>query len=318
MFVSLDWFKSLRDVIVTSLRDSWLPFPVDKSICNKWREGLAFDSDSGTVLYTSCLYQLAPVIERAVTELERFGVTKGGVLARFAAVGTKVFGKALLRPSDEELNRANVIVKNIYNTLRALGIKFRVLDNEPYSGALLYELGFVNDFADYAKSVYKIFRDNNVNEVITIDPHTQHTLEKLYPKYVPEFNIKIRSYLDYLDPGRVRVKLGEFAIHDSCLYARYLNKYDLIRGLFRGKADVKEDPVITGRDTSHCCGGPIESTYPEIAGKVASNRVKELARLSRNVIVQCPICYVNLRRGVKLSGVEVNLYDIAEAIEVSG
>ncbi len=57
---------------------------------------------------------------------------------------------------------------------------------------------------------------------------------------------------------------------------------------------------------------------PEVAGKVASNRVRELARLSRNVIVQCPICYVNLRRGVKLSGVEVNLYDIAEVIEVSG
>ncbi len=43
-----------------------------------------------------------------------------------------------------------------------------------------------------------------------------------------------------------------------------------------------------------------------------------MARLSRNVVVQCPICYVNLRRGVKLSGVEVNLYDIAEVIEVSG
>lgn len=155
--------------------------------------------------------------------------------------------------------------------LKALGIRFRVLDNEPYSGALLYELGFVNEFADYARSVYKVFRDNNVSEVITIDPHTQYTLERLYPpKYVPEFNIKVRSYLDYLDPGRVRVRLSEFTIHDSCLYARYLNKYDLIRGglLRGGKADVKEDPVITGRDTSHCCGGPIESTYPEVAAKL--------------------------------------------------
>ncbi|GAB6946221.1 (Fe-S)-binding protein [Vulcanisaeta sp. JCM 16161] len=316
--MSLDWFRALRDVVVSSLRDSWLPFPVDRSICTRWREGLSFDSDSNTILYTSCLYQLASVIERAVAELERFGVTKGGALARFTAIGAKILGKALLRPSDEELDRANRVVRGIYGMLRALGIRFRVLDNEPYSGALLYELGFVNEFADYAKSVYKVFRDNNVKEVITIDPHTQYTLERLYPRYVPEFNIKVRSYLDYLDPGRVRVKLGEFTIHDSCLYARYLNKYDLIRGLFRGKADVREDPVITGKDTSHCCGGPIESTYPEVAGKVASNRVRELARLSKNVVVQCPICYVNLRRGVKLSGVEVNLYDIAEVIEVIG
>lgn len=234
--MSLDWFRALRDVIVTSLRDSRLPFPVDRSICSRWREDLVFDSDGGTILYTSCLYQLAPVIEKAVTELEKFGVTKGGVLTRFAVVGTRVFGKALLRPSDEELDRANRIVRNIHNMLKGIGVRFRVLDNEPYSGALLYELGFVNEFADYARSVYKVFRDNNVSEVITIDPHTQYTLERLYPpKYVPEFNIKVRSYLDYLDPGRVKVKLSEFTVHDSCLYARYLNKHDLIRGLLRGK-----------------------------------------------------------------------------------
>ena len=316
--MSLDWFRALRDVIVGSLRDSWLPFPVDKSICTRWREGLSFDNVSDTILYTSCLYQLAPVIERAVAELERFGVTKGGALARLTAIGARFLGKALLRPSDEDVDRANRIIRNIYGMLRASGVRFRVLDNEPYSGALLYELGFVNEFADYARIVYKVLRDNNVSEVITIDPHTQYTLEKLYPRYVPEFNIRVRSYLDYLDPNKIKVRLGEFTIHDSCLYARYLNKYDLIRGLLRGKANIREDPVITGKDTSHCCGGPIESTYPEIAGKVASNRVKELVRLSRNIVAQCPICYVNLRRGIKLSGVEANLFDIAEVIEVGG
>ncbi len=179
--MSLDWFRALRDVVISSLRDSWLPFPVDKSICTKWREGLSFDSDGNTILYTSCLYQLAPVIERAVAELERFGVTKGGALARFTAIGARVLGKALLRPDDEELDRANRVIRSIYGMLKALGIRFRVLDNEPYSGALLYELGFVNEFADYARSVYKVFRDNNVSEVITIDPHTQYTLERLYP-----------------------------------------------------------------------------------------------------------------------------------------
>ncbi|MCG2887459.1 MAG: (Fe-S)-binding protein [Vulcanisaeta sp.] len=315
--MSLDWFRALREVVLSSLRDSGLPFPVDRSVCNGWREGLAFDEGVGTILYTSCLYQLAPVIERAVAELERFGVTKGGALARLAVVGAKVFGKALLRPSDEDVNRAYGVIRSIYRMLRSLGVRFRVLDKEPYSGALLYELGFVDDFADYAREVYKVFRDNNVNEVITIDPHTQYTLEKLYPRYVPEFNIKVRSYLDYLDSGRVRVRLSEFVFHDSCLYARYLNKYDLIRGLVRGKADVREDPVLTGRDTSHCCGGPIESTYPGIATKIAANRVRELVRLSRNIVVQCPICYVNLRRGSQ--GIDgVKIYDLAEVMEVTG
>ncbi|MCG2893013.1 MAG: (Fe-S)-binding protein, partial [Vulcanisaeta sp.] len=69
--MSLDWFRALREVVLSSLRDSGLPFPVDRSVCDGWREGLAFDEGVGTILYTSCLYQLAPVIERAVAELER-------------------------------------------------------------------------------------------------------------------------------------------------------------------------------------------------------------------------------------------------------
>ena len=253
----------------------------------------------------------------ALTSFSAASSTSRGALARLAAVGTKVFGRVLLRPGDEDVNRAYGVIRSIYRMLRSLGVRFRVLDKEPYSGALLYELGFVDDFANYAREVYRVFRDNNVNEVITIDPHTQYTLEKLYPRYVPEFNIRVRSYLDYLDPGRVRVRLSEFVFHDSCLYARYLNKYDLIRGLVRGKADVREDPVLTGRDTSHCCGGPIESTYPGIAGRIAANRVRELVRLSRNIVVQCPICYVNLRRGSQ--GIDgVRIYDLAEVIEVGG
>ncbi|MFB6470283.1 MAG: heterodisulfide reductase-related iron-sulfur binding cluster [Vulcanisaeta sp. AZ3] len=314
--MSLDWLRVLRDVITSSLKDSGLPFPMDKSICSRWREGLEFDRDSGTIFYTSCLYQMAPVIERVVMELERFGVTKGGALARLASVGVKFLGKAMLRPSDEELVRANGIVKNVYGMLKAMGVRFGVLDEEPYSGALLYELGFVGEFVEYAREVYRVFRDNNVREVITIDPHTQYTLERLYPRYIPEFNIKVRSYLDYLNPSRIRVKLDEFTMHDSCLYARYLNKYETIRDLVKGKSNVKEDPVLTGKDMSHCCGGPIESTYPSVAKAVSINRVKELARLSSNIVAQCPICYVNLRRGAEEGSVSIRLFDLAEVIEV--
>jgi Cysteine-rich domain. len=79
---------------------------------------------------------------------------------------------------------------------------------------------------------------------------------------------------------------------------------------------LRRTPVIIGMDTSHCCGGPVESTYPSIAGKVSANRVRELVKLSRNIVVQCPICYVNLRRGSH--GIDgVKIYDLAEVMEVT-
>lgn len=313
----LDWLRSLRDVITSSLKDSRMPFPMDTSICYKWREGLTFDDDKSRVIYTSCMYQLAPIISKAVEQLERFSVTKSSTMAALARLGVKLFGRTLLMPEPDEVERANKVLRSVYNALKASNVMFGVLEDEPYSGALLYELGFIDEFKEYANQVYELFKRSGVREIITVDPHTHYVLDKIYPKYVKDFDIKVTSYLDLINPGKVKVKLQEFTIHDSCLYARYLNKYDIIRSLFKDKATIKEDSVLTGKDTSHCCGGPIESTYPELAGKVAANRVRELTRLSRNIIVQCPICYVNLKRGAKLSGLEVNLYDLAEIMEVS-
>jgi Fe-S oxidoreductase len=183
--------------------------------------------------------------------------------------------------------------EGIYELLRRAGVEFGLLDREIYSGALLYELGLVDDFARYARRAAEYFKKHGVRRIITVDPHTHHVLEKIYPKYVEGFDLEVVSYLDLIKPGGVSI--NGFAIHDSCLYARFLGRYERIRQLLAAGNPV-EDPYITGKDTAGCCGGPIESLFPEMSNKV---------------VVQCPICYVNLKRAAQS---RLEFYHIAEVL----
>jgi Fe-S oxidoreductase len=313
-----DWLGSLRDVVNSSLDSSQMPFPFDSSICYKWREGLEFGRSKERILYTSCMYPLGPIIRSAVDKLEGFSATGGGIRGRLAALGAKAFGGLLLKPSREEVDRAANVLRSIYRVLRASGVEFGVLDEEPYSGALLYELGLVDDFAAYARRVHESLKSNGVREIITTDPHTQYVLEMAYPRYVQGFDIKVTSYLDLIDRSKVRAKPGDYVVHDSCIYARNLakSKYGTVRELLSG-AHLVEDPAITGKDASQCCGGPIESTYPSLAKAVAANRVRNLSKLSSRVIVECPICYANLKRASEEAGIPLEFHDLSEVLEVA-
>ncbi|MCI4464342.1 MAG: (Fe-S)-binding protein [Thermoproteus sp.] len=301
------WIHALRDLLVDNLRRNRFPLPADRSICSRWASGLP--EGGRRVLYTSCMYQLAPLIARAVDVLERVGASSGGVRAKMAAAGARLFGGLLLRPSDEEARRADGILRNIAAMLGRAGVQFGVLRDEPYSGALLYELGFEEDFASYAREVYRYFKERGVEEVITVDPHTHYVLERAYPKYVDGFDLKVVSYMDLVRPSRASV--AKAVVHDSCLYARYLDRYDVYRRLLdsAGVARV-EDPYVTGKAYSGCCGGPIESVRPDVAGEVAKIRAKQLSRLSDVVVTVCPICRVNLSRAAPT----LKVLDLAEVI----
>jgi len=306
---SLDWVLSLRDVLLSSLRSRRLPLPLDREVCDGWRRDLS-SGGGPRALYTSCMYQLAPALRKAVEGLEKFGAARGGLRARLAALGAKTAGGLMLRPEREELERAYRILRNIYYALRHSGVEFRLLDDEPYSGALLYELGFEDDFAEYAREVYRYFKERDVKEVITVDPHTNYVLERVYPSYVDGFDISVVSYLDLLDAGKIRVKISGFAIHDSCLYARFLGRYERVRQLLAAGGPV-ENPYITGKETAGCCGGPVESIVPNLAAKIAFSRAQKLATLSRTVVSACPICLANLSR----TGI-VEVKDVAEVVEL--
>jgi len=113
------------------------------------------------------------------------------------------------------------------------------------------------------------------------------------------------------DIGPARLLNLDVTIHDSCVYARYENIVMEPRQLLTKAGATLREPENAGKLT-HCCGGPIESFFPDKAKAIAAKRVKQLAATGGNVIAMCPICLVNLKHAAQ--DIDADVADISELL----
>jgi Fe-S oxidoreductase len=282
------------------LRGSVLPIPI-RSVTG-WARGLHLPRGGQTVLYTGQMYQLVPYIEAMVRLEERLGDSP---LARFAALARRmnrmVNLTALMPPPPAKARAAyDQILVDVVTLLRRANVAFGYLyEDDLYSGALAHDLGLDEIVADHARRVYRHFQKHGVKSIITVDPHTTNMLRSVYAELIPGYDLRVRSYLEVLAESDLAVcvsLLGETAaIHDSCVYARYEHLVDEPRILLQRAGLALKEPAYAGRAT-WCCGGPVESLYPEKALANATVRVAQLRRAAPVVVTMCPLCLANLQK----------------------
>jgi len=291
--------STVRDVVYRNLMKEYLPFPIDKDIATKWAHEAGVKRGGSTIIYTSYMYQMASVFRSLERLLPSFGSL--GRIGVIASLGSK-----LIKPSESEIRRSSLILGNIYRIVRASGKDAGYLyEDEPYSGALLYELGFLDEFKEYGKRLLGFFRERGVREIITVDPHTTFALEN-YRRLIG-FDLQFTSYLEL----EIRARgSGRYVIHDSCIYSRLLDKYDTIRQVASAAGiEVVEDERVTGRGMGFCCGGPLGPLDSELSEEMARARANSLKGVNEEALVFCPLCYENLSPYMKVK-------DFAEVISL--
>ena len=261
------------------LRHNVLPIPVRQA--TSWARALNLPMGGETVLYTGLMYQLIPYIERLVALEQLVGDTP---LARFTGLGRRVNrfvnGIAIVaRPSAHERAEYDRVPANVARLLQRAGVEFGYLyEDDRYAGTLAYDLGADEAVAAHARRVVARLRARGVREVITIDPHTTNMLRSVYPKVVPDYDIRVRNYLEVLAERGMTfpTPLGARAvIQDPCVYARYENVIEPPRRLLAAAGVEVAEPEKGGLQT-WCCGGPAEALYPAKAAAVAAVRVGQL------------------------------------------
>ena len=285
----------LGKLIYENLQKYGFPYPIDKKVCSGWAKDIP--KGGSTIIYTSCMYQTA-----SLSEVYSKLIPYAEKLSPFSFLGK------FIKPKKEELDRAYLVLNKIANLLKKNGIEFGYLyEEEPYSGAILLELGYLDEFKRYAQQVYEFFKSKGIKRIITVDPHTHNALTR-YSDFI-KFDIEVVSYLELIKEAKA-VTSETFVIHDSCLYSRFLGLRETYRGIIQ-KAGIKtaEDELVTGKETSYCCGSPIKPINPELSDKIAKTRVEQLSKLSKNILVVCPMCYANLSKYAE------NIKDLAEVIE---
>lgn len=298
------------------LRGSVLPLPA--KVATAWTEGLGLPRGGHTVLYTGLMYQLIPYIEGLVKAEMKMG---DSWMARWTGLGRRVnravnVSAFMARPSAAERAAHNRVPINVVHLLRAAGVEFGALyEDDLYSGALAYDLGLDEIVAEHAERVRAALRKHGVKTLITIDPHTTTMLRSVYPKLLGEWDVEVKSYLEVLAErgfaagGRAAKHLGaEVVLHDSCVFARYEGVVDEPRELLAAAGVTVRDPENAGRQT-WCCGGPVESLYPEKAAANARKRAAQLGTVAADAVTMCPMCFVNLSAA---AGGAMRFNDISE------
>jgi len=294
------------------LRGSVLPVPARRA--TRWARRLELPRGGETVLYTGMMYQLIPYIERLVALEQRIGDSP---LARLSGLARRanrlVNGIALVaRPPAAARAAWDQVPANVARLLVRAGVGFGYLYEEDlYAGALTWDLGSDEAVAGHARRVAAIFRARGVREVITIDPHTTTMLRTVYPKLVPGYDVRVRSYLEVLAerglPAAAPLR-GRVVIHDSCVYARAENVIEAPRELLAAAGLTVGEPE-NARKQTWCCGGPAEALYPAKAAAVAARRVDQLRAVAPDCVTMCPICLINLR---KAAGGTMRVRDISD------
>ena len=264
--------------------------------CAGWSEGLVFNHDSETLLYTGNMYQLMAYSASLGKMKLRLGEKAtdflAGIIARHPTA-VRLSGIAV----DREMQRqTDTFLRDIYSLLVSAGLKFNYLgEEEPYPGTFIYDLGYTDQFLEYGRRIIGIFRKHNVRTIITVDPHTYDILNVQYRKYFSDFDFRVIHYLDYLRDVRFAGTEESVTLQEPCHFTLREGNYSGPADLVSGLAQVTY-PDRNGKRTM-CCGGPDELLFGEISGKVSEERFNQLkATGAERIITACPICFANLRK----------------------
>jgi Fe-S oxidoreductase len=304
-------------ILADNLRLRKSVLPISARNATRWARGLDLPRGGETVLYTGMMYQLIPYIGALVKVETRLGASP---LARFTGLGRKLnkvinISAFMARPSAEVKAVYDQVPINVARLLREAGVEFGYLyEDDLYSGALAHDLGADEAVLAHARRVDGVFRKHGVKTVITIDPHTTNMLRSVYPKLLPDYGVQVKTYLEVLAEKDLvpRTPLsGAVVIHDPCVFARYENIVEEPRKLLVATGMTIEEPERSGRMT-WCCGGPVESLYPEKALANARRRAEQLRAAGSEVVTMCPMCFVNLSdaasEGVAIEDISHYLY----------
>jgi Fe-S oxidoreductase len=304
-------------ILSDNLRKRGNVLPLSRGEATRWAGGLNIPRGGDTVLYTGLMYQLIPSIEALARQMALF---EDSALTRFFGLGRYINQFInlsffmTLTASREMKGENDRIRRNIAGMLKKAGVEFGYLyERELYAGALVYDGGLDKNFGIHARRVFEVFRKNSVRRVITVDPHTTSILREVYPKFVPDFNLKVENYMEVLAEQTLPVMQRqdqELVIHDSCVYARYEGMIRQPRKLLAQAGVTVNEPELAGRST-HCCGGPIESLFPGKAHVIATERVSQLKANGQRIVTMCPICQVNLS---KAAGESCQISDISNTL----
>ncbi|MFT0801692.1 (Fe-S)-binding protein [Bacillus swezeyi] len=222
--------------------------------------------------------------------------------------------------------RSQKIAMAFARLLNQAGVSFAILGNkEKNSGDTPRRLGNEFLFQELAAKNIEEFEKNNIQKIVTIDPHAYNIFKNEYP----DFGLKAEVYhhteilAGLIKEGKLKPEFPvdeTVTFHDSCYLGRYNEVYDPPRDILRSISGIRLAEMERSRENGMCCGagGGLMWMEEETGARINVARTEQALSTSPSVISSgCPYCLTMLGDGTKAKELEdqVGTYDVAELLE---
>jgi len=222
--------------------------------------------------------------------------------------------------SFDERARAGVV--STARLLRAAGIDVAILGpRESCTGDPARRMGNEYVFQALAEQNVATLNEAGVTKIVASCPHCFNTLANEYPDFGGRYEVLHHTELlaELVREGHLSPVAGEREItyHDSCYLARHNDVLAAPRELV-GRIGKPLEMVRSGRRTFCCGAGGAHMWMEERASPINEERVREAAETGADTLaVACPFCTLMLDDGVRQTGKELRVADVATLLAES-
>jgi len=218
--------------------------------------------------------------------------------------------------------RARQTAVSTAKLLKAAGVDFAILGpRECCTGDPARRMGNEYVFQSLAEQNVETLNGVSPMTIITSCPHCFNTLSSEYPDFGGHYDVKHHSEFlaELVRDGRINPVAGDTSItyHDSCYLARHNDVLEAPRELVA--AIGKPIEMQRNGKRTFCCGaGGAHMWMEERGSQINEERVREAAETGATTLVAaCPFCTVMLDDGVRTSGRELRVADVATLLAES-
>jgi Fe-S oxidoreductase len=218
--------------------------------------------------------------------------------------------------------RARASAQSTARLLRAAGVDFAILGpREACTGDPARRMGNEYVFQAFAEQNVETLNEAGATRIVTSCPHCFNTLANEYPDFGGSYEVVHHSELlaglvreGRLEPARGG---GRSTDPDSCYLARHNDVMAEPRELVAAVGEPVE-MARSGRRT-FCCGAGGAHMWMEERGRgINEERVREAAETGADTLaVGCPYCTIMLDDGVRTSGRDLRVADVATLLAES-
>ncbi|HET6848610.1 MAG TPA: (Fe-S)-binding protein [Gaiellales bacterium] len=218
--------------------------------------------------------------------------------------------------------RARQTAVSTAKLLQAAGVDFAILGpRESCTGDPARRMGNEYVFQAFAAENVETLNDAGVTKIVASCPHCFNTLANEYPDFGGRYEVMHHTELlaELVRDGRLAATAGseEITYHDSCYLARHNDVIADPRALV--EAVGKPVEMANHGKRTFCCGAGGAHMWMEERGKpINEERVRQAAETgAKTLAVACPFCTVMLDDGVRTSGSDLRVADVATLLAES-